>query len=69
MATLERKHETKIPYIIDSEDGPEESILDLAELSDDELAQYIFEIPQAIEEIVYRELSEEIAAQDTNNNN
>lgn len=69
MAPLERKHETKIPYIIDSEDGSKDAILDLATLSDDDLAQYIFEIPQAVEEIVYRELSKEVAAQDTNNNN
>jgi hypothetical protein len=69
MTAMERQHETKIPYTIDSEDGPKEGVLDLATLSDDDLAQYIFEIPQAVEEIVYRELSQEVAAQDTNNNN
>lgn len=68
MAALERIHETKIPYIIDYEDGAKESILDLATLSDDDLAQYIFEIPQAIEEIVYRELAKEVATPSTNNN-
>jgi hypothetical protein len=69
MTPLERKHDTKIPYIIDTEDGPKDAILDLATLSDDDLAQYIFEIPQAVEEIVYRELSKEVATQNTNNNN
>lgn len=66
MAKLERLHETKLPIIIDTEDGAKEVVVDLAELSDNELAQYIFDTPEAIEEIVYRELVEKLALKDDN---
>lgn len=67
MAKLIRQHQTKLPIIIDTEDGPEEITIDLAELSDDELAQYIFDVPQAVEEIVYRELNAQLGIQDNDN--
>lgn len=56
MAELERQHETKITYTIDTEDGAKEEVLDLAEMSDEELASYLFTLPQAFQELTYRQL-------------
>jgi hypothetical protein len=60
MKNGKRNHETKIPYLIDTQDGALEGVLDLETMSDDELITRLFEIPEAISEIVYRELAQEL---------
>jgi hypothetical protein len=55
-ATGVRDFETKIPYTVDNfETGePEQGILDLESLSDEDLSKYLTTIPQAMEELVFR---------------
>ncbi len=60
MESLKRNHDTKIPYIIDTEDGPEDGVLDLEKMSYDELVDNLLLIPEAINEIVYRDMLEYI---------
>ncbi len=66
MAKLERTHRTIFPYTIDAfdEKGAVKGELDLTKLSDEELSDLVFSIPEATSEIVYRELAKE-----TNNTN
>lgn len=56
MKMPERNHETKIPYIIDTEDGPINKVIDLESMSDDELSEQLFTVPEAINEVVYRDM-------------
>jgi hypothetical protein len=58
MEPLERNHVTKFPYTIDTEDGPVNGIMDLEKLSYDELVDNLLLIPEAINEIVYRDMLE-----------
>lgn len=58
MEKPERQHETRIPYIIDTPTGSEEGFLDLAKLSLEELDEYAFTLPQAADELLYRQLLE-----------
>lgn len=60
---LERKHSTIFP--VKSHDyntgKVTETIVDLSKLDDQELDDYLFSIPEATSEIVYRQLSSRIA--------
>lgn len=60
---LERRHNTVFP--IKSHDYKTgkvtETIVDLSKLDDEELDDYLFAIPEATSEIVYRQLSSKIA--------
>lgn len=59
MAKPERSHKTKISYYLEDftgEKDPKEVDLDISTISDDELSQLIFHVPEAVSEIVYREL-------------
>ena len=58
MEKPKRQHETKIPYIIDTPTGSKEGFLDLAELSLEDLAEYAITLPQAADELLYRQLLE-----------
>jgi hypothetical protein len=60
MEILRRNHNTLIPYIIDTEDGPKNGIIDLEKMSEKELTDRIFTIPEAINELVYRERLESL---------
>lgn len=64
-----RLFKTKFPYTLDISDekGQVGGILDLEKLSDEELSALIFQIPEATEELVYRELNK--IKLDPNNNN
>jgi len=61
---MERKHETKVLYLIDNEDSAEEHVVDLAELSDEELGGYVLVLPQALDEVLYRALIAEPTKED-----
>lgn len=52
----ERTHNTKIPYIVDLERGPEERVINLETMTYDELVDRLFMVPEAIEEIIYRDM-------------
>jgi hypothetical protein len=55
----ERKHKTVFTFVADNvtgELGDKEVTIDLSKISDDELDQLIFKIPEATSEIVYREI-------------
>lgn len=59
MQAPERKHKTLFTFVADNvtgETGDKEVTVDLSKISDDELDQLIFKIPEATSEIVYREL-------------
>lgn len=60
---LERKHNTVFP--VKSHDYKTgkvtETVVDLSKLDDEELDDYLFSIPEATSEIVYRQLSSRIA--------
>jgi hypothetical protein len=58
MESLKRNHDTKIPYIIDTEDGAKNGVLDLEKMSYEELVDNLLLIPEAINEIVYRDMLE-----------
>jgi len=58
--TPKRSHKTLIPYIIDTEAGPENGVMDLEQMSEEELTDRIFSIPEAINELVYRERLESL---------
>jgi hypothetical protein len=56
VADVERKHETKIPYIVETKDGPIKGIIDLEAMSYEELVARVTTIPAAMDEIVYRDM-------------
>lgn len=62
MADLERTHKTKFSYTLDAfdEKGAVVGELDLEKLTDEELSDLIFSIPEATSEIVYRELAKKV---------
>jgi hypothetical protein len=60
MESLKRNHDTKIPYVIDTLDGPIDGILDLEKMSYEELVENLLSIPEAVNEIVYRDMLEYI---------
>lgn len=51
-----RLHETKIPVIVDTVNGPIDDVIDLATMSEDELIDLIAVVPSAAQELVYRDL-------------
>lgn len=53
---MERKHETKLPVIIDTETGVRESVIDLATIPLDELLELIPQVPLAMIEYQFRTL-------------
>lgn len=58
MTTPERTFNTEITYIIDDFDGgqAEEKTIDLKTLTEEELFQIFFFVPEAADEIAYRSL-------------
>lgn len=50
-----RDYNTEFPYLIDNEDGPEEGVLDITKLSDEELLDLIPTIPEATKELYFRQ--------------
>lgn len=59
MAKPERQHKTKVTYYIEDFSGesePREIEVDLTKISDEELNELIFHIPEATSELVHREL-------------
>lgn len=59
MAKPERDFNTKVTYYLEDFSGkskPKEVEVDLSKLSNDELDQLLFHVPEATSEIVYREL-------------
>lgn len=55
----ERKHNTLVTFVADNVTGKssdKEVTVDLSKISDDELDQLLFKVPEATSEIVYREL-------------
>lgn len=57
MAEIKRLHDTKIPILIDTEDGAKEIVVDLEELTTSELYSLVFELPQVTDELYYRTLT------------
>lgn len=55
MEKAERNYVTKFPYLIDNEDGPEDGVLDITKLSDDELLDLIPALPEATKELYFRQ--------------
>jgi hypothetical protein len=62
MPKLERNFRTKFSYTLDTSDenGPVKGEIDLTTMSDDELSNLLFTIPEATSEIVFRELSKKV---------
>ena len=60
----ERNFETKFPYIIDTESGPEDGTMDITKMSEEELLNLTPQLPEAMMELVYRELVLGTEAQD-----
>lgn len=58
MADIERKHETKIPYILETKNGAEKGVIDLETLSVEELTARVVTLPVAMDEIIYRQALE-----------
>jgi hypothetical protein len=58
VADVERKHETKIPYILETKDGPVKGLIDLEAMSHEELVAIVTSTPAAMDEIVYRDMLE-----------
>jgi hypothetical protein len=60
---LVRKHKTIFTFTSHNyvNGDVSESTVDLAELSDDELDDYLFQFPEATSEVVFRELSRKIS--------
>jgi hypothetical protein len=58
VANTERKHETKIPYIVETKNGPIKGILDLESMSYEELVSRVSTLPVAMDEIIYRDMLE-----------
>lgn len=59
MAKPERDFNTKITYYLEDFSGkkaPKEVEVDISKISDEELDQLLFHVPEATSEIVYREL-------------
>jgi hypothetical protein len=56
----------KIARTFETKTASTKGILDLEKLSDEELATLIFQVPQAIQEIVYRELNQQTDSTNTN---
>lgn len=59
MSKKERQHNTLVTYYLEDFSGktaPKEIEVDLSEISDEDLDQLIFHIPEATSEIVHREL-------------
>jgi hypothetical protein len=59
MEKPERKHQTRVLYYVEDFSGerePKEIEVDLSKISNEELDQLIFQVPEATSEIVYREL-------------
>lgn len=52
----DRNFETKFPYIIDTDTGPTDGIMDLTKMSEEELLNFFPQLPEAMMELVYREL-------------
>jgi hypothetical protein len=55
VADIERKHETKIPYIIETKNGAENGVIDLEALSYEELVARVVTLPAAMDELMYRQ--------------
>lgn len=60
MESIRRNHATKIPYIMDTEEGPIEGVMDLETMSYEDLTDNLLSVPEAINEIVYRDMLEYI---------
>jgi hypothetical protein len=60
MESPRRNHATQIPYILDTEDGPIEGVMDLEKMSYADLTENLLSVPEAINEIVYRDMLEYI---------
>lgn len=60
----ERAHETKFPYIIDTDTGPRDGTMDLTKMSEEELLNLVPQLPEAMMELIYRELVLGTEAQD-----
>lgn len=52
----ERNFDTKFSYIIDTDTGPRDGIMDLTKMSAEELYNLVPDLPEAMMEIVYRDL-------------
>lgn len=55
MDKLERLHETKIPVIVETTNGALDDTIDLEAMSEDELFDIAFSVPQAMQELAYRD--------------
>jgi hypothetical protein len=60
MESIKRNHATKIPYIMDTEEGPIVGVMDLETMSYEDLTDSLLSVPEAINEIVYRDMLEYI---------
>lgn len=62
MPELERNFRTKFSYTLDAtdENGPVKGEIDLTAMTDDELSDLLFTIPEATSELVYRELAKKV---------
>lgn len=62
MPKLERNFRTKFAYTLDAmdENGPVKGEIDLTTMTDDELSDLLFTIPEATSELVYRELAKKV---------
>lgn len=59
MSKPERDFNTKVTYYLEDFSGkkaPKEVEVDISKISDEELDQLLFHVPEATSEIVYREL-------------
>lgn len=52
----ERNFDTKFSYIIDTDTGPRDGTMDLTKMSEEELYNLVPGLPEAMMEIVYRDL-------------
>lgn len=62
MPELERNYRTKFSYTLDTSDenGPVKGEIDLTTMTDSQLSELLFVIPEATSEIVYRELAKKV---------
>jgi hypothetical protein len=57
--TEKRNFDTEFPYIIDTETGPEDGTINLTKMSEEALLNLVPQLPEAMMELVYREIISE----------